>query len=44
MGRLVKFLAFLIILCFIGLIGYSYLGDLSSPNVEIIYPVKSNDS
>ena len=44
MGRLIKFLFYLAILGLIGLVGYSYLGDLSSPNVEIIQPVTPNES
>ena len=43
MGRLVKLLLFLVILNVIVLIGYSYLGDLSSPNVEITQPVTTNE-
>jgi len=42
MGRLLKFLFFLTILSLIGLIGYSYFGDISSPNVEIIQTVTPN--
>jgi hypothetical protein len=44
MGRLIKFLFFLIILGLIALVGYSYFGDLSSPNVEIIQPVTPDES
>jgi hypothetical protein len=43
MGRLVKILLFLVVLNMIVLIGYSYLGDLSSPNTEITHPVTTNE-
>lgn len=43
MGRLIKILVILIFLGAIGLIGYSYLGDLSSPNVEIIQTVTPDE-
>ena len=39
MGRLLKLLLGLTILGAFGLIAYSYLGDMSSPNVEIVQPV-----
>jgi len=42
MGRFLKISLLLIILGLIGLIGYSYIGDISSPNVDIIQPVKPN--
>lgn len=42
MGRLIKYLFYLVILGLLGLVGYSYLGDLSSPNIEIIQPVVQN--
>jgi hypothetical protein len=44
MFRLIKILFFLIIFGMIGLVVYSYFGDLSSPNVEIIQPVKQDES
>jgi len=44
MGRLIKFLFFLIVLGIIGLIAYSYFGDLSSPNVEIIQTVTPDEN
>lgn len=47
MGRLIKFLIYLICLCFIGLIGYAYVGpffgaDFSAPQSEIREPVTLN--
>ncbi len=40
MIRLLKFLAFLIVLGGIGLVGYAYLGDLSPEQEEISEPVE----
>lgn len=40
MGRLLKFLFFLIVLGGIGLVGYAYLGDLSPEQEEINQPVE----
>ncbi|GAA6160950.1 MULTISPECIES: hypothetical protein [Ruegeria] len=47
MGRLIKFLIYLICLCFIGLVGYAYLGpffgvDFSAPQEEVREPVILN--
>ncbi|SMO45903.1 hypothetical protein [Ruegeria faecimaris] len=47
MGRLIKFLIYLICLCFIGLVGYVYLGeffgaDFSAPQSEVREPVILN--
>ncbi len=47
MGRLIKFLIYLICLCFIGLVGYTYIGpffgvDFSAPQSEIREPVILN--
>ncbi|WP_200876054.1 hypothetical protein [Ruegeria halocynthiae] len=47
MGRLIKFLLYLVCLCFIGLAGYAYLGpffgaDFSAPQDEIREPVILN--
>ncbi|MCL6285518.1 hypothetical protein M3P21_18465 [Ruegeria sp. 2012CJ41-6] len=44
MGRLIKFLLYVICLCFLGLIGYAYLGpffgvDFSAPQSEVRQPV-----
>ncbi len=47
MGRLIKFLIYIICLCFIGLVGYAYIGpyfgaDFSAPQNEIREPVILN--
>ncbi|WP_319547013.1 hypothetical protein [Ruegeria conchae] len=47
MGRLIKFLIYIICLCFIGLVGYAYIGpyfgaDFSAPKSEIREPVILN--
>lgn len=47
MGRLIKFLIYLICLSFIGLVGYAYIGpffgaDFSAPQSEIREPVDLN--
>ncbi|WP_170569757.1 hypothetical protein [Ruegeria atlantica] len=47
MGRLIKFLLYLICLSFIGLVAYAYLGpffgiDFSAPQEEIREPVILN--
>lgn len=47
MGRLLKFLLYVFCLCFIGLVGYAYLGpmfgvDFSAPQGEIREPVILN--
>ncbi len=47
MGRLIKFLIYFICLCFIGLVGYAYVGpffgaDFSAPQDEIREPVILN--
>ncbi|WP_372574365.1 hypothetical protein [Ruegeria jejuensis] len=44
MGRLIKFLVYVICLCFVALIGYAYLGpffgvDFSAPQSEVREPV-----
>ncbi|MEX0348451.1 MAG: hypothetical protein AB3N15_03430 [Paracoccaceae bacterium] len=44
MGRLIKFLVYVICLCFIGLIAYAYLGpffgvDFKAPQSEVRQPV-----
>ncbi len=44
MGRLVKFLIYMVCLCFLGLVGYAYLGpffgvDFSAPQQEVREPV-----
>lgn len=40
MGRLFKFLLFLIVLGAIGVVGYAYLGDLSPAQDEVSEPVE----
>lgn len=42
MGRLLKFLIFLIILGALGLIGFAYLGDLSPEQDAVTEPVELN--
>jgi len=47
MGRLIKYLFYLLILAVIGLIGYAYLGpwfgaDFSPPRAEVRQPVTLN--
>ncbi|MEM7438387.1 MAG: hypothetical protein AAF393_02230 [Pseudomonadota bacterium] len=42
MGRLLRYLLVLVILGFLGLLGYSFFGDLSPDQREITIPVKSN--
>ena len=42
MGRLLKFLVFLIVIGALGLVGYAYLGDLSPDQSEISQPVELN--
>lgn len=39
MGRLFKALVFLLVVGFIGLVGYAYLGDLAPDRSEISLPV-----
>ncbi len=39
MGRLLKLLVLLLVLGFVGLIGYAYLGDLSPEIKEVNQPV-----
>jgi hypothetical protein len=39
MGRLLKLLILLLVLGFIGLVGYAYLGDLSPEIKEVNQPV-----
>lgn len=47
MGRLIKFLVYLLCLCVIGLVGYAYVGpffgvDFSAPQSEVTQPVILN--
>ncbi len=39
MGRIIKALLFLILLGFIGLVGFAYLGNLQPVQTEVIQPV-----
>ena len=39
MGRIIKLLLFLLVIGFVGLIGYAYLGDLSPNQSESREPV-----
>lgn len=40
MGRLIKFLLFLIVLGAIAFVGYAYLGDLSPDQSDVSVPVE----
>lgn len=42
MGILFKFLAVLVILGSLGLVGYAYLGDLSPEQTDVTTPVQLN--
>lgn len=42
MGRIIKFLTLLVLLGFIGLTVYAYLGDLTPPQTEVTQPVVLN--
>jgi hypothetical protein len=42
MGRIIKALVLLVIIGFIGLAGYAYLGDLSPVQGEVTKPVVLN--
>ncbi len=39
MGIVLKALAVVVILAFVGLVGYAYLGDLRAPQVPVSHPV-----
>jgi hypothetical protein len=39
MGRLIKLLVFLIVMGFLGLVGFAYLGDLAPEQHETTTPV-----
>ena len=39
MGRLLKFLIFLLIVGFAGLVGFAYLGDISPEQSDVTQPV-----
>jgi predicted negative regulator of RcsB-dependent stress response len=40
MARLIKALVFLVVIAFLGLVGYAYLGDLSPDQSEMREPVQ----
>ncbi len=42
MWRLIKAVLVLVVIAFLGLIGYAYLGDLSPDQVEVVKPVILN--
>lgn len=42
MGRLFKVFLFLLMIGFVGLVGYAYLGDLSPEQSEVSEPVELN--
>ncbi len=44
MGKLFRILLILVALGFLGLVGYSYLGDLSAPQSEVTVPVTLDGS
>ena len=44
MGKLIKFLLILVCLGFLGLLGYSYFGDLSSQKIKVTVPVALDGS
>lgn len=39
MGKLVKYLFFLAVFTFVGLLGFAYFGDISAPQTEVTVPV-----
>ncbi|WP_264177056.1 hypothetical protein [Gemmobacter serpentinus] len=39
MGRIIKLVLVLVVLGFIGLTGYAYLGDLQPPQAQVTKPV-----
>jgi hypothetical protein len=40
MGRLLKYLVYLVVLAFGGLVVYSYLGDISAPQSEVTQTIE----
>lgn len=44
MGRALKVLFFLVVVGFLGLVGYAYLGDLSPEQTDVTEPVTLDDS
>ena len=43
MGKLIKFFFILMIVGFLGLLGFSYFGDLSTPQKKVKIPVTLDD-
>jgi len=44
MGRILKLVAFLVVLGFVGLTGYAYLGDLAPDQREVNEPVELDEN
>ena len=44
MGKAIKYLIFLVVLVFAGLLGFAYLGDLSAPQSEVTIIVEPDAS
>ena len=44
MGQLVKYLFYLAVVAFLGLIVFAYVGDISAPQTEVTVPVEPNGS
>lgn len=42
MLRILKFLLLLVLIAFVGLVGYAYLGDLSPVRSDVTVPVELN--
>lgn len=42
MLRILKVLVFLVLIAFVGLVGYAYLGDLEPERSEVTVPVELN--
>lgn len=40
MGRIFKYLVYLVVLLGLGVLGYAYLGDMSAPQTEVSIPVE----
>lgn len=40
MGRLLKYLVYLVVLLALGILAYAYLGDMSAPQTEVSVPVE----
>ncbi len=44
MGRLIKYLFILVLIAFVGLLGFSYFGDLSAPQTEVTVVVQPDNN